>query len=99
MPFPDLVWAALGIIGGLLLIGDTSRLATKEKWGIGLIFVGFLFQVYWNILHQTETAVTWNSASQIQIIYVTLIVVIPLFVWPGFLRKWILVRNKPRGHK
>lgn len=93
MPYPDLVWAALGIIGGYLLIVK-KNLTTKEKWGVGLIFTGFLFQVYWEILHvPQESALTWNLDSQLEVIYVTLIVIVPMFIWPG-LRKQIFRKKQ-----
>ena len=85
MPFPDIVWSALVIIGGLLLIGDGSHLSKPGRAGVMVILSGFLFQVYWSLLHQTEPAkVTWNLASQIGVIYVTvMVVVMVLLVYPG----------------
>ena len=98
MPYPDLVWTVLVIAGGLLLL-TKKHLTTREEWGVGLIFVGFLFQVYWDILHLPQAnALTWNLTSQLQVGYVTLMVVIPLFIWPGFLRKRIFKRNTAK-HK
>ena len=89
MPYPDLVWSALVIIGGFLLIGDASKLSKAGKAGVMVIFGGFLFQVYWALLHQTEpAAVTWNLTSQIGVGWVTLLVIMLLvFVYPGPLRK------------
>jgi len=85
MAYPELVWTALVIVGGFLLIGDASQLSRQGRVGVMVIFAGFLVQVYWQILHQTETPpVTWNLLSQIGVIYVTvLVVVLLLFGYPG----------------
>jgi apolipoprotein N-acyltransferase len=85
MAYPELVWTALVIIGGFLLIGDASQLSRQGRVGMMVIFAGFLVQVYWQILHQTEMPpVTWNLLSQIGVIYVTvLVVVLLLFGYPG----------------
>lgn len=85
MPYPDLVWSALVIIGGFLLIRDASKLSKAGKAGVMVIFGGFLFQVYWALLHQTEpAAVTWNLTSQIGVGWVTfLVIVLLVFVYPG----------------
>jgi threonine/homoserine efflux transporter RhtA len=89
MPYPDLVWSALAIIGGLLLIKDASQLSGTQKAGVMVIFGGFIFRVCWALLHQTEPeAVTWNLASQIGVGWVALLVVILLLlVYPGPLRR------------
>jgi len=50
MQYPDLIWTAGGIIGGLLLI-DSLSLAKKGTVGIWIIFASFIFQVYWEITH------------------------------------------------
>jgi hypothetical protein len=76
MPYPDLVWTAGGIIGGLLLI-DSLTLTPKGKVGIWIIFAAFLFQVYWEITHP------WASDTGIlQVICVTVILVVGLlYMW------------------
>ena len=82
MPYPDLVWTVLGVIGGFLLI-DEAKLRPRAKWGIGIIFSGFIFQVYWGITHP------WSEASSGLLIFVTgyLIAAFLFLVWPGWLRK------------
>ena len=94
MAYPEIVWTALVIIGGLLLIGDASRLSKPGQVGVMVIFGGFIFQVYWVILHPTEApALAWNLASQISVGFVTLMVVILLLlVYPG-----PLGRRRKRG--
>lgn len=84
MPFPSIVWTALAIIGGLLLIRDASKLKTTQRAGVMVIFGGFIFQVYWEILHQTTPAEgTWNLASKIGVSFVSLMVVIlVLLIFP-----------------
>ncbi len=78
MPYPDLVWTVLGISGGLLLVTKSwKRLKTQEKWGIILILIGFLFQVYWEILHQSQTSnFIWDITSKWQVGFVTLMVIL-----------------------
>ena len=80
MLYPDLVWTALATIGGLFLLGKKwSKLSGTEKFGVMLIYVGFLFQVYWEILHQTAASpFVWNSTSQWQVGFVTFMVVLSL---------------------
>ena len=82
MPYPILVWTALGVIGGFLLV-DESKLRPRQKWGIGLIFVGFIFQVYWEITHP------WSESTISSLIFVTgyLAIAFCFLVWPGWLRK------------
>jgi threonine/homoserine efflux transporter RhtA len=89
MVFADLVWVALGISGGLLLIGDISKLNGKQKVGVILVFVAFLVQVYWEILHQAAApALTWNLNSQVEVGYVTvLLVILVAFVYRRRSRK------------
>lgn len=84
MQYPDLVWTTLGIIGGFLLIKDTD-LTPRGKWGVGLIFIGFLFQVFWEITHPWGN----NSLAQVIFVIVYLAIVFPLLVWPGLLWKWM----------
>lgn len=82
MPFPDLVWTAGGIVGGLLLI-DSIGLNTRGKVGIWIIFASFLFQVYWEITHP------WSRETSLsQIIVVTVILVV------GLLYMWARLRAK-----
>ena len=50
MLYPDLIWVAGGIIGGLLLI-DSLNLNKRGIVGIWIIFASFIFQVYWEITH------------------------------------------------
>lgn len=89
MAFPELIWSALVIIGGFLLIEDASHLSKQGTAGVLVIFTGFLFQVYWAVLHQTEAApVTWNLVSQMGVVFMTVMVgILLLFVYPGPLRK------------
>ena len=88
MPYPNLVWTVLGVIGGFLLI-DESKLRLRDKWGVGVIFAGFLFQVYWEITHP------WTDSTTSLLIFVTGYLVIAFFflVWPGWLRKRISQRK------
>ena len=84
MQYPDLVWTVLGVIGGFLLLNESS-LTRRNKAGVGLIFSSFLFQVYW------RTTNPWSDSSLVQVIFVTvyLLITLPLLVWPGWLRKRI----------
>ena len=50
MQYPDLIWTAGVIIGGLLLI-DSLSLTKTGTVGIWIIFASFIFQVYWEITH------------------------------------------------
>jgi len=95
MQYPDLWWTALVTIGGYLTLGN-REFSNKEKWGICLIFAGFLFQVYYDISHP------WAGfASRIQLIDLTiyLVITIPLFVWPGWLAKHIAKKTKANREK
>lgn len=89
MPFPDIVWSGLAIIGGLLLMRDASKLKTNQKVGVMVIFAGFIFQVYWVLLHQTEPGeVTWNMTSIIGVIFVSIMVVaLVLSIFPEIIGK------------
>lgn len=89
MAYPDIVWTALVIIGGFLLIENASNLSKQGRLGVIVIFIAFLGKVYWELLHQTEVPeVTWNLASQIGVGFVTLmVVVLVLFIYPGPLGK------------
>lgn len=89
MVYPDIVWPALAIIGGFLLIENASNLSKQGRLGVIVIFIAFLGKVYWELLHQTEVQeVTWNLASQIGVGFVTLmVVVLVLFIYPGPLGK------------
>jgi len=89
MHFPGIVWSALAIIGGLLLIRDASKLKRNQKVGVMVIFGGFIFQVYWEILHQTAPVEpTWNMASKIGVIFLSIMIVpIVLSVFPELIGK------------
>ncbi len=89
MQYPSLVWTVLVIIGGFLLLNEAS-LTKRNKLGVGLIFVGFLFQVYWEITHPW---VDNNSLVQIVFVTVYLLITLPLLAWPGWLRKRIPKKN------
>jgi hypothetical protein len=82
MLYPDLVWTVLATIGGLLLLGKKwSQFSGAEKSGVVLIYVSFLFQVYWEILHQAVTSpFVWNYTSQLQFVFVTFMVVLSLVI-------------------
>lgn len=82
MPYPDLVWTLLASVGGLLLIEQTwSHLRARGKWGVVLIYAGFLFQVYWEILHQTASSnLVWNTTSQLQVAFVTFMVILSVIL-------------------
>ena len=84
MQYPELVWTAGGIIGGLLLI-DSLTLTTKGKAGIWIIFASFVFQAYWEITHP------WTQVtSLVQVIFVTGVLIIGL----GILMVWSMLRAK-----
>ena len=90
MPYPSLVWTVLGIVGAFLLL-DEVKLSKRNKWGVSLIFIGFMFQVYWEITHP------WMEiTSLVQVIFVTiyLLIALPLLIWPGWLRKQIHSKEK-----
>ena len=88
MPYPDLVWTVLASIGGLLLI--EGKLSTRGKWGVGLIYAGFLFQVYWEVVHQVEPSkFVWNATSQTQVGFVTLVAIISI---------WMAIRAERRSN-
>jgi threonine/homoserine efflux transporter RhtA len=89
MPFPGIVWSALAIIGGLLLIGDASKFKRNQKVGVMVIFGGFIFQVYWEILHQTAPVeTTWNMASILGVILMSVLIVpIVLSIFPELIGK------------
>lgn len=77
MPYPELVWTLLVTIGGLLLIENPTRLSPRAKYGIGVIYAGFLVQVYWNILHKAPTSqFVWDTNSQWQVGFVTAMVIL-----------------------
>ena len=82
MQYPDLLWTLLATVGGLLLLnGHEKELNKTNWWGVALIFIGFLVQVYYDV-----------RANPLQVIFVTvyLLIFIPLFVWPGWVRKkWL----------
>jgi len=78
MPFPELIWTAGGIIGGLLLIESLS-LTTKGKVGIWIIFASFIFQVYWVITHPW---IPGNSLPQVIVVSVILVVGLTM-IWIG----------------
>jgi len=89
MYFPGIIWSALAIIGGLLLIRDASELKRNQKVGVMVIFAGFTFQVYWELLHQTAPVErTWNMASQIGVVFMSIMVVaIVLSIFPEIIGK------------
>lgn len=72
MPFPDLVWTAGVIIGGLLLI-DSLSLTKRGRVGVWVVFASFIFQVYWEITHPW---VVGNSLPEV--IVTTVIIVVGL---------------------
>jgi len=90
MLYPDLWWTGMVTIGGYLTLGN-HKFSIREKWGIILIFAGFLWQVYYDISHPWAGIV-----SRVQLIYVTgyLVITIPLFVWPGWLAKIMSKKKK-----
>jgi hypothetical protein len=85
MLYPALLWTLFASVGGyLLLIGHEKDLNRTNWWGVWLIFVGFVVQVYWEITHP------WVEGQSLwQIIYVTVYLVIWFLVLirPGWLRK------------
>lgn len=89
MPIPGIVWSGLAIIGGLLLIRNASKLKRNQRVGVMVIFAGFIFQVYWVLLHQTEPAeLTWNMTSKIGVIFVSIMVVaLVLSIFPEIIGK------------
>lgn len=83
MPFPELIWIAGGIIGGLLLL-DSFSITKRGKVGVWLIFASFVFQVYWVITHPW---IPGNSLYQVIVVTIILMVGLPLM--------WIVRRGKP----
>ena len=90
MQYPDLIWTALVIIGGFLLLsGHEKDLNKTNLRGVYLIFVGFLVQVYWRLAtHPTGGDIFGINTN---IVGVTIIVVLSilLLIWPGWYRKWL----------
>jgi len=93
----DIVWTGVVIIGGLLITAGSfgKKLSATEgsilvKCGIIVTLGGFLYQVYWELLHQTVApAITWNLTSKVGIGCITALVVVPMFIRPGILRGWV----------
>lgn len=89
MQYPDLVWTALAVIGGFLLLPKEKELTKYNWWGIGLIFIAYLFQVYWELAtHPTGGKLFGINGN---IFGVTFIIVVDgaLLIWPGWFRKYI----------
>jgi hypothetical protein len=94
MQYPDLIWTALVSAGGfMLLIGHEKELNMQNWVGVGLIFLGFLVQVYWEL----ATKLTGGDIFGLNgnIVGVTIIVVVDglLLIWPGWFRKWVYKRR------
>jgi len=90
--YTDIVWTGLASAGGfLLLVGHEKELNKQNWWGVGLIFVAFLFQLYWELA---------TNADVSGIVGVTIIIVIDVLVlvWPGWYRKWLLKRRSLKTH-
>ena len=64
----DLVWTGMGAFGGLLLIDSLTT--TKAKLGVWIIFLGYMFQVYWEFTHP------WSSDSLRQVIDISVIIIV-----------------------
>jgi threonine/homoserine efflux transporter RhtA len=77
--FHDLLWLVLATIGGLLLI-DESKLRTRDRIGIILIFVAFLAQVYWEITQP------WTTDSLGLVIFVSIFTPVSFIV--AWFRGW-----------
>jgi len=94
MQYPDLIWTVLVSVGGfMLLLGHERELNIRNWVGVGLIFVGFLVQVYWELAtHPTGGDIL---GMNVNIVGVTIIIVadILLLIWPGWYRKWLYKRR------
>ncbi len=63
--YVDLIWTALATIGGFLLLsGHEKDLNKTNWWGVIVIFVGFLFQGYWEFI----VAKDWISVAGVSLI-------------------------------
>lgn len=67
-----LIWTALVAFGGfLLLFGHEKELNKSNWWGVGLIFVGFLFQAYWEFAINKD----WVSVGVLSVILIACAIV------------------------
>jgi len=83
LPYPDIIWTALVIIGGFkLLEGHEDSLNRRNYCGVLLIFAGFLVQVYWRL------ATNPAGVDVPGIVFVTILGVAGIFV--------VLIRMKRR---
>lgn len=65
--YVDLIWTGLVTLGGFLLLIDHEKELNKTNWiGVLLIFIGFLFQIYWEFI----TAKDWINVIGISIIVI-----------------------------
>jgi len=92
--YPDLIWTLLVSVGGFMLLLGHEREFNIRNWvGVGLLFVGFLVQLYWELAtHPTGGNILGMNGS---IVEVTIILVadILLLIWPGWVRKWMYRRG------
>jgi apolipoprotein N-acyltransferase len=96
MPYPDVIWTALATIGGFfMLIGHEKELNRQNWWGIGIIFAGFLVQVFW------ELATTPTGPDIFGIVGVAIILFVGelVLIKPGWYRKWLTKRIQRKAVK
>lgn len=63
----DLIWTGLVTLGGFMLLIDHDKDLNKfNRGGVGLIFVGFLFQVYWKFIAEKD----WSRVVQMSVIFI-----------------------------
>lgn len=90
MLYPDLIWTGLVSIGGfLLLVGHTKDLNKRNWAGIWLAFIGFLIQVYWELVTQPTGLKIFGLNALVVDITIIVLADVLLLIWPGWYLKWL----------
>lgn len=94
MQYPNLIWTLLVSAGGFMLLIGHEKELNKQNWlGVGLIFVGFLVQVYWELATNPTGGDIFGLNTNIVGVTIIIVADILLLIWPGWYRKWIYKRR------